>query len=310
MENDTPPAFLHAMGTSLQNDTKPLRFAATRLNSLLKTLEITDIADFEPIVLVANFVTMLVQYPQGFMVILEPFDSRTPHIPDPILQLACLDASIAIRNVFQKYSSVVLTSGTLSPLDMYPKMLNFHPVVRASFQMSIARPCICPMIISKGPDQTPVSSRFEVRDDEGVKRNYGAMLEQLASVTPDGMVVFFPSYSYMQTIVTFWHKQGVIQQLSRHKLLFVETKDIMETTLALGNFRKACDCGRGAIFFSVARGKVAEGIDFDRHYGRAVVLIGIPFQYTLSHVLRARLAYLRDTFHIREQDFLTFDALR
>jgi DNA excision repair protein ERCC-2 len=41
----------------------------------------------------------------------------------------------------------------------------------------------------------------------------------------------------------------------------------METTLALDNFRRACDAGRGAVFFSVARGKVAEGIDFDRHYG-------------------------------------------
>ena len=37
-----------------------------------------------------------------------------------------------------------------------------------------------------------------------------------------------------------------------------------------------CDCGRGAVFLSVARGKVAEGVDFDRHYGRAVVLLGIP----------------------------------
>jgi Rad3-related DNA helicase len=39
--------------------------------------------------------------------------------------------------------------------------------------------------------------------------------------------------------------------------------------------------------------QVAEGIDFDRHYGRAVVIIGVPYQYTLSRVLRARLEYLR-----------------
>jgi len=48
------------------------------------------------------------------------------------LQLTCLDASLAIKPVFQKFSSVILTSGTLSPLDMYPKMLNFNPVVRVS----------------------------------------------------------------------------------------------------------------------------------------------------------------------------------
>jgi hypothetical protein len=60
---------------------------------------------------------------------------------------------------------------------------------------------------------------------------------------------------------------------------------------------------------SLARGKVAEGIDFDRHYGRAVIMYGVPYQYTLSRVLRARLEYLRETFQIKEQDFLSFDAV-
>lgn len=55
---------------------------------------------------------------------------------------------------------------------------------------------------------------------------------------------------------------------------------------------------------------MAEGIDFDRHYGRCVILFGIPYQYTLSHTLRARLNYMRERYNIRDNDFLTFDALR
>lgn len=47
-----------------------------------------------------------------------------------------------------------------------------------------------------------------------------------------------------------------VQDLMAHKLVFIETVDVVETTLALDNFRRACDCGRGAVFFSVARGKV------------------------------------------------------
>lgn len=77
------------------------------------------------------------------------------------------------------------------------------------------------------------------------------------------------------------------------KLVFIETTDVVETTLALDNFRRACDCGRGAVFFSVARGKVAEGIDFDRHYGRAVVMFGVPYQYTLSRILRYYLMHCK-----------------
>lgn len=36
------------------------------------------------------------------------------------------------------------------------------------------------------------------------------------------------------------------------------------------------------IYLYFCRGKVAEGIDFDRHYGRLVIMFGVPFQYTLS----------------------------
>ncbi len=55
---------------------------------------------------------------------------------------------------------------------------------------------------------------------------------------------------------------------------------------------------------------MAEGIDFDRHYGRCVVMFGVPYQYTLSRILRARLEYLRETFQIKESDYLAFDAVR
>jgi hypothetical protein len=49
------------------------------------------------------------------------------------------------------------------------------------------------------------------------------------------------------------------QDLMAAKLVFIETVDVVETTLALDNFRRACDCGRGAVFLSVARGKARRG---------------------------------------------------
>ena len=107
-----------------------------------------------------------------------------------------------------------------------------------------------------------------------------------------------------------YDKTPWLRALEAHKLLYFETKDVEETTVALSLFKRACDAGRGALFFSIARGKVAEGIDFDRHYGRAVVIFGIPYQYTQSVVLKARLNYLKNVFNIEEQNFLTFDALR
>ena len=57
---------------------------------------------------------------------------------------------------------------------------------------------------------------------------------------------------------------------------------------------RACENGRGAVLLAVARGKVSEGVDFDHHLGRAVLMMGIPYVYTQSRILKARLEYLRD----------------
>lgn len=312
VEKETPAAFLHELHKALAIESRPLRFTYTRLNSLLKTLEVVELDEFEPITQVADFLSLVATpaFKDGFMLILEPFDERTPHFIDPILQFACLDASIAIKPVLTRFQSVVITSGTLSPIDLYPTLLNLRAKVKKSLSMSIVRKSICPVIVTKGSDQSVITSQFSARNDPSVASNYGSLLLQLAQNVPDGIVCFFPSYQYMENIVTEWEKSGILQKILRHKLVFLETKDVVETTIALDNYRKACDCGRGALFISIARGKVSEGIDFDRHYGRAVVLCGIPFQYTRSHILLARLEYLRKTFEIREDEFLAFDALR
>jgi len=219
-------------------------------------------------------------------------------------------SSLAIAPLFKRFASVIITSGTLSPLDLYPKLLQFNPCIIKTFPMSTFRPCIRPMIVSRGSDQTQISTAFKDRGDANVARNYGSLMVELCTSIPDGIVAFFTSYSYLESTVIEWEAMGILRQISDRKLIFIETKDVMETSIALTNYRKACDCGKGAVFFSVARGKVSEGINFDRHYGRAVVMFGVPFQYTKSHVLLARLEFLQTHYGIRESDFLNFDALR
>src|SRR5690554_4077530 len=91
--------------------------------------QIADIEEFAPLQAITHFAALVANFDEGFKVIYEPHDEREPDISDPKLQLCCLDASIAIKPVFARYSTVVITSGTLSPLDMYPKLLECRPAV-------------------------------------------------------------------------------------------------------------------------------------------------------------------------------------
>lgn len=99
-----------------------------------------------------------------------------------------------------------------------------------------------------------MSSRFEVRNDPAVVRNFGSILVEYSKIVPDGIVAFFPSYLYMESIVAAWNdmvghdsirtdaslilSQGILNEVWKHKLIFVETPDANETSIALENYRR------------------------------------------------------------------------
>lgn len=321
---------------SLMSSIKELTFLDKRalnfLSERLSSLELKN--DFNDLKRIIDFTTMASLYKDGFKVIFEPFDTLAPSVFNPSLQLTCLDASIAMKHVF-KFRNVVVTSGTLSPIDFYPKILGFVPKESIEIGISLGRNSISPLIVTKGNDQMSlksdtsqfiqsgildmksiestkdvITSSFNLRSEPSVVRNYGTLILEMSQVVPDGMVVFFPSYSYMEEIVSLWSEAYFISEISKNKLIFVETPSYSESMIALENYKKCCLNGRGGIFFAVARGKMSEGVDFMDGEGRCVILLGIPYQFTQSVPLKARLEFLKNELGIKESSFLTFDAMR
>ena len=101
----------------------------------------------------------------GFLLILEPFETDNATVPNPVFHFvyvlyqacfllatfsgafsSCMDPAIAIKPVFERFTSVVITSGTISPLDMYPKMLQFTPVVQETYAMTLTRNAFLPLV--------------------------------------------------------------------------------------------------------------------------------------------------------------------
>ncbi|KNH01734.1 TFIIH basal transcription factor complex helicase subunit [Perkinsela sp. CCAP 1560/4] len=318
-----PETFIRRLKRETRLDARELRYCGARLRLLLNTLEIADTFQYRHISVVCTFLTYLSSYDRdAFTIIFEPFDpTNILHTPDPVLQLACLDASLGMKSVFKSYHNVILTSGTLSPLHIFPKILGFSPIISKAFEMTINRKCIAPIIVSRGFGTKSLSSElvdlntsYKTRQDDElhslVEESYANLLLALVGVVPDGMVCFFTGYTYMGKMLHSWKQSGILDKLAVHKLLFVETKDVEETNVALQSYRHACDVGRGAIFFSIARGKISEGIDFDSQYGRCVVMIGVPFLPPEIRALNERKRWIEEHLKISESEYVTFDAMR
>ncbi|KAF8759933.1 DNA repair helicase [Rhizoctonia solani] len=251
---ETPLSFLQHL--------KDITFCAERLQSLIRTLELTQIDEYSSLQKVANFATLVSTYEKGkhiqaalelrssvnlgFLLILEPFEGENTTVR---IQFFTLLASTHLWPS-NRYLSASVASNV--PNDTNPQLL---PSTR----------------ITRGSDQVAISSRFEVRNDPSVVRNFGSILIEYCKIVPDGVVAFFPSYLYMESIVAAgmtWYGKTAY---------FCGNADANETSVALENYRKACDNGRGAVLLSVARGKVSEGIDFDHNYGRAVIMFESEF---------------------------------
>lgn len=314
-----PNTFIYKCLEKVQIKEDALRFSSLRLRQLVVSLKSTvkgeKLENLLPLIQVATFATLVATYEDGFRVILESDDSKDTKSGN--FRLVCLDPAIALRPVLNKFKTVVLTSATLSPMSMYQELLDFQPTIEAQIKATFSRQSIKAVIASKGNDQVAMTSKFESRTDPAVVRNYGLLLVHLSQSVPDGMIAFFASYNHLENCCQQWYEadgsgKRIIERIEENKLIFVEMAGAtdQESKKLMLAYKKACQSGRGAVLFAVARGRIAEGLDFTNHLARAVVVLGMPFTNTQSLVTRVRLQWIREILKISETDWLLFDACR
>lgn len=111
----------------------------------------------------------------------------------------------------------------------------------------------------------------------------GSIIYNSSKIIPQGILVFFPSYSQMNLLIQSWKEKKLKSgrtiwiELERYKDLYVEPKDKSDVPLIITRFSASIESGKGAILFAVCRGKMSEGIDFKDSQSRGVIIIGIPF---------------------------------
>jgi regulator of telomere elongation helicase 1 len=230
-----------------------------------------------------------------------------------VLGFWCMDTAVSMRSILARVPQLLLTSGTLSPMDHFAAELGieFRHVLQGAHV--IAQQQLLAAVMHRGPTGEELDSSFAFRS-AAQQTNLGQALLNLFRNSPDGAVVFFPSYATMTSTVAVWQTpsggaaggggaaadQGgssLWGNMGALKTLFVEPRDASELRLVVREFQNAVDThaeGRGAALFAVARGKVSEGIDFKDKHGRLVVVTGIPFANTKELAVRLKRDFLTD----------------
>ncbi|KAG8192516.1 hypothetical protein JTE90_018036 [Oedothorax gibbosus] len=209
----------------------------------------------------------------------------------------CFSPGIGMRDIVDRgVHSIILTSGTLSPLG---PMINELGV---SFPVQLENPHIVKDnqvfvgVVTCGPDGTPLNSSFQNRSNERYITSLGRTISNFCRMVPDGLLVFFPSYSVMKTNVAKWEENGVWQNLSGLKPLFMEPqgKDAFQESIEKYYSVIKEPGSKGATLLAVCRGKVSEGLDFADENARAVVITGLPFPPFFDPRIKMKMNYLNN----------------
>ncbi|KAF4319177.1 hypothetical protein JM18_004674 [Phytophthora kernoviae] len=217
---------------------------------------------------------------------------------DTKLCIWCLSAAVVFSGVASQAHSVILASGTLSPMDSFAGELGVDFLIRleANHVVNMRKQVFVGAVMS-GPGGVDLISTYKNQQKFQYQDSMGELLLQYAQVIPGGILVFVPSYALIATLEGRWRRMGIWEQLEKHKRMlseprvggkeFDELLDEYKRTIAGAlDYPSGWDTEgnsideprqSGAIFIAVYRGKVSEGIDFSDANARAVLCVGIPF---------------------------------
>ena len=257
---------------------------------------------------------------QGFLLVLMNPSAEGRFIlsksgDDICLRYVLLDPREHFRDIVEEARAVVLAGGTMSPMSDYQDHLfSFVPPDRLrtfSFGHVVSPENICVQTIGTGPTNQRFDFTFAHRNSSEIINELGRLVVATCALVPDGVVVFFPSYDYLDRVTKTWKEPGNVEsiyaRIGDRKRVFEETRGVAVDTL-LQEYAASIDAGHGAMLLSVIGGKLSEGINFSDKLGRAVIAVGLPFpnaqtvewKAKLEYVEQAKLEQLRDTAELSE----------
>ena len=148
-----------------------------------------------------------------------------------VLNYWCFSSSQAMLELKQMgVRSIIMTSGTLSPMKAFRDDLNIPISVQLENPHVISRSQIYVGALAAGPNGRQLNSSYNLRDTNDYKDELGASIHMICQTmgssstnshlpTPlnleGGILVFFPSYGHMENAVNRWKETGMYERLTK-----------------------------------------------------------------------------------------------
>ncbi|KAH9251321.1 hypothetical protein BASA81_010732 [Batrachochytrium salamandrivorans] len=195
--------------------------------------------------------------------------SRVKLTPGMSIKFLLLDISSKFTDIVSQAHSVLLCGGTMHPVDQIISQLfptNAKQVARFSCGHVIPDNNLQVLQITK----SPLGRELRFTHDHLLYQDLQACLRNLCAVSPQGMVVFFPSYAMLDKFIASLAGQQF------KKPLIVETRRKDDDAFAEYELAVKTNTG-GAMLLAVVGGRLSEGINFSDALARCVVMVGLPF---------------------------------
>lgn len=247
-------------------------------------------------------------------------------VPDIKLSYMLLSPTHAFSSIASSARAVILAGGTMSPFDDYKTHLfpafPSDKITTLSCGHVIPASNLCVWTLASTRPTTGAAGvapedifefSFQKRSDRNMVCQLGLAILNICSVVPDGVVVFFPSYSYLDEVVSVWQtadqsaaqSKPIWERLAAKKTVFRESKggssdetlqSYTEAILSPGTTEGSTrSTQNGALLLSVVGGKMSEGINFSDRLGRCVVIVGLPYPNINSPEWKARIEYIESS---------------
>ncbi|XP_071180461.1 Fanconi anemia group J protein homolog [Mytilus edulis] len=206
------------------------------------------------------------------------------------LHFWCMNPGVAFSDLHDT-RSIVLTSGTLSPMNSFESELDTPFPIKLEANHVIEDKQVWVGAMSQGPTGKPLHAVYKTMETLEFQDELGKTVLQVCQEVPHGVLCFLPSYRSLEKFIQRWKNAGIYEQISKKKKIIQEPRrsDQVDFDDLLNQFYDTIhgvndeddeDVGEettGALFLAVCRGKVSEGLDFADNFARAVITVGIPY---------------------------------